>query len=354
MLLGPDPLDRALHADLPPTADTTADRAADLLAATSALPYLRTTRAAGTPEAQRLSERIQGLVAELIAAPERGRRLAVGAAPDCDRAGQTQPAGRPPATGSPRHRSSGRWPRPSRSGLLTDPKVLDKAVAYLTQRIRQGQRRDHGHARGPLARAEHPRRAATFETANSLNRVRQSLSDTALAYLALTFANLDRPTLAGEILGILTPGPRPSRPRPGRPARLYWDRVEPVGRSIARTRRDHRAGQPGLRPGPPAGRRARSAPSTGCSPTASATAGSPHKAKGPALAALAPYHGRAKGAEDRYRLTVTVNDTKVAELTVHGSTESQAIAVPREGSEGRRFQPRPLRHGRPRHASATP
>ena len=34
------------------------------------------------------------------------------------------------------------------------------------------------------------RRAATFEMANSLNRERTALSNTALAYLALTFANL--------------------------------------------------------------------------------------------------------------------------------------------------------------------
>ena len=56
----------------------------------------------------------------------------------------------------------------------------------------------------------------------------------------------------------------------------------------------------------------------------------PHKAKGPALAALALYHGRAQGAEDRYKLTVTVNETQIAELNVMGSTEGQAIAVPRK------------------------
>ncbi len=49
---------------LPP--DTTADRAADLLAATSALRYLREARATSAPEAQRLTGRIQGLVAELV------------------------------------------------------------------------------------------------------------------------------------------------------------------------------------------------------------------------------------------------------------------------------------------------
>ncbi len=52
---------------LPAAADTTADRACDLLAATSALAYLRAVRATAAPEAERLTDRIRGLVAELIA-----------------------------------------------------------------------------------------------------------------------------------------------------------------------------------------------------------------------------------------------------------------------------------------------
>ena len=52
----------------PPPPNTTADRAADLLAATSALGYLREARASAAPEAERLTDRIQGLVAELVAA----------------------------------------------------------------------------------------------------------------------------------------------------------------------------------------------------------------------------------------------------------------------------------------------
>ena len=52
---------------LPPS-DTTADRAADLLAATGALQYLRIARATAAPEAERLTHRIQGLTASLIAA----------------------------------------------------------------------------------------------------------------------------------------------------------------------------------------------------------------------------------------------------------------------------------------------
>ena len=66
---------------LPPPPDTTADRAGDLLAATSALAYLRTAGGADAPEAARLTDRIRGLVAELVAAPERRRRLALGRRP---------------------------------------------------------------------------------------------------------------------------------------------------------------------------------------------------------------------------------------------------------------------------------
>ena len=106
-----------------------ADRAADLLAATSALSYLRTTRSSGTPDAVRVSARIQGLVAELIAAQNEdggwpwvseGRR-------------PTGNANQPPALASDRLASASvLWC----SGLgragrvcLPDPKVLDKGIA---------------------------------------------------------------------------------------------------------------------------------------------------------------------------------------------------------------------------------
>ncbi len=56
----------------------------------------------------------------------------------------------------------------------------------------------------------------------------------------------------------------------------------------------------------------------------------PHKAKGPALAALASYYGRAQGAEDRYQLVVSVNDTEVARLDVTGAAEGRALLVPRK------------------------
>ena len=99
---------------MPPPAGTMADRAADLLAATSALAYLRTTRSSGTPDAERLSGRIQGLVAELIAAQnEDGGWPWV--SPVIAAQARPEPAGQPwPSDRSRRPRSSGPSPRPSR------------------------------------------------------------------------------------------------------------------------------------------------------------------------------------------------------------------------------------------------
>src|SRR4029077_13055272 len=54
----------------------------------------------------------------------------------------------------------------------------------------------------------------------------------------------------------------------------------------------------------------------------------PHKARGPALAALGAYYGKAAGAEDRYHLVVTVNDAEVLTLDVAGAGESKAVLVP--------------------------
>jgi tetratricopeptide (TPR) repeat protein len=309
----------------PPPSDTLADRAADLLAATSALGYLRATRAGGSPDAQRLTTRIQGLVSELIAAQnEDGGWPWVNAGP--------RPLAQNPQAASPSERlttAAVLWALSSAEpfGLLTDPQVSQRAVAWLQQAAASGQTNVRDlDARAVLLHALSTRRAATFEMANSLNRERQGLSNTALAYLALTFGNLNRPELAGEILGILIPRARAESVAPGHRPRLYWEgsnrsaasrgAVETtalVALAFARSRpqaaeldqavdwlQAHRFGH----------------------------GWNPHRAKGVALAALGLYHGRAKGAEDRYRLTVNVNDTKVEEFTVEGSAESRVVRVP--------------------------
>ena len=308
-----------------PPCDTTADRAADLLAATGALQYLRTARAIAAPEAERLTTRIHGLVASLIAAqnPDGGWSWV---------SGSPLPRSAPnePAAASDRLTSAVVvWALATLEplGLLTDVKVLDHAVAFLQTEFAKTSGGDH-ETRAALLHALSTRRAAGFEAANSLNRVRSELSDAALAYLALTFANLDRATLASELIGILAPRAKTEATAPGRPSRVYWSNP---GRSrVIRGATEATAlatlAYARVRPQAPE----LDGAVAWLLAHRAGNGWQPHKAKGPALAALALYHGRARGAEDRYKLTVTVNETHVAEINVIGSTEGQAIAVPRK------------------------
>src|SRR5262249_40999935 len=101
-----------------------------------------------------------------------------------------------------------------RLGLLTDSKVLDQAVAHLNQEFSKLNAAEW-ETRAAMLHALSTRRGASFEAANSLNRARDGLSDSALAYLALTFANLDRTTMAAEVLALLGPRARSEATAPG-------------------------------------------------------------------------------------------------------------------------------------------
>src|SRR5262249_39261212 len=299
----------------------------ELLAAGSVLGSLRAVRGTAAPEAQRLTGRIQGLVAELIAAqnPDGGWPWVTGGPLPLANANRAHV---PLSERSTTAAVSWALATAERLGLLSDPRVLDQAVSYLRQQFSQ-LGASEWEPRAAMLHALSTRRAAGFEAANSLNRARTQLSDAALAYLALTFANLDRHTIAAELFELLGPRAKTEATGPGRPPRVYWDRAgrQPFSRSAAeitalvtlayaQVKPDaqeldravdwllaHRVGDGWL----------------------------PHKAKGPALAALAEYYGRARGAEDRYRLTVTVNDVRVAILDVQGPAEGKAITVPRAG-----------------------
>jgi TolA-binding protein len=309
-----------------PPPRTTADQAAELLAATQAFHYLRTARATAAPEAERLTRRIQGLCSALIAAqnPDGGWSWV-----RCDqgnRAGQEQS----PALASERLTSAAVvWALAAAEplGLLPDVKVLDLAVAHLSQEFSKLSGTDL-ESRAALLHALSTRRAAPFEAANSLNRVRNDLSDPGLAYLSLTFANLDRPSLAGEVLGILAPRAKTEATAPGRPPRVYWSNTRHNQAVRGATEATGLASFAFARVRP-------QAPELDGAiewllAHRSGSGWRPHKAKGPALAALSQFYARARDAEDRYRLVVTVNETKVSELNVTGATEGQSIAVPRK------------------------
>jgi tetratricopeptide (TPR) repeat protein len=332
MALGADafPLFHRTHSHLSrpiwPPPHTTADRAADLLAATQALRYLRAVRGAAAPEAERLTRRIQGLTSALTAAQNIDGGWPWVSGNNMPRPGQQEI----PAALSERLTSAAvLWSLASAEplGLIPDVKVLDQALGYLSQEFAKTSGNDL-ETRAALLHALSTRRAAGFEAANSLNRVRNELSDPGLAYLALTFANLDRSSLAGEILGILTPRAKTEATAPGRPARVYWNNTRHNQSVCNATEATALVSLAFARVRP-------QAPELGGAiewllAHRSGNGWQPHKAKGAGLAALSLFYARAQGADDRYRLVVTVNDTKVSEIDATGASEGQAIAVPRK------------------------
>ena len=309
---------------LPPPTNTTADRASELLAAVSVLSDLRDVQAGEAPEAVRLVDRIRSLVSELSASQTP------------DGAWPWVTSGRIPEANGQRPIPDNDWrttaavvwamAEAERLGLLSDPKVLDQAIRYLNQQFAQLRPADH-EARAAILHALSTRHAARFESVNALNRARNQLSDAGLAYLAMTFANLDRPTLAAEILGILGPRAKSESAGPGRPDRLYWDGAGRNGfvRSAAEITAMVAIAYARSSPDAPERRKAVAwieAHRVG-------DGWLPHKATGPALTALALDQSRARAAEDRYQLSVTVNDLKVATIHVQGPTAGKTVAVPR-------------------------
>ncbi len=156
-------------------------------------------------------------------------------------------------------------------GLLSDVKVLDQAVAYLQQEFAKTSGNDH-ETRAALLHALSTRHAAALRGGQQLEPHRARALRPALAYLALTFANLDRVSLAGEMIGILAPRAKTEATAPGRPSR-FTGTIPAASQAIggaAETTALVALAFARVRPQAPE----LDGPSTGCWPTASATAGS--------------------------------------------------------------------------------
>ncbi len=301
----------------PPAPNTTADRASDLLAASSALAYLQAIKADDTPDAKRLADRVRGTVSELITMQN-------------DDGGWPWVAGR---QGEPRpsdRMTTSRvvWSLSSAEalGLVPDPSAQNKATTWLLQEFAKIEGGDN-ETRATILHALSTAKKAPFEQANALNRVRQGLSNVSLAYLAMTFANLDRATIGDEILNVLIPRGKTEPSEPGKPARRFWsgEGQSPWHRSDAETTAMASMAIGLVRPQSPD----LSASVDWLLAHRLGSGWQPTKAKGPALAAIGGFYGSAQAAEDRYRLVVTVNDQEVYRSDVVGATEGKAVRVPR-------------------------
>ena len=299
--------------------DTTADRAADLLAAVSALGYLGDVRNTDAAEATRLRDRARGLIADLVAVQNQ----------DGGWPWVAPRAGQPPVPSNRHASSAAAWAIrvASQAGMSVDSNVVSHAGDYLANEFNRASNDPTGraavlHALAVLGRA-------TFEGANTLNRGRQNLDNIALAHLALTFDQLDRALLANEVLDVLATRAKSEPVGPGEPPRKYWEANSGKDRwyqgqtdvtalaSLAFAR--SRPGSPELEQ------------SVAWLLTHRSGLGwTPHKAKGAAVAAIAASKGKAGAAADRYRLVVTVNDAEVARLDVAGAAASRLVRVPRK------------------------
>lgn len=295
---------------------TLADRAADLLAAGSTLIYLRSIGGAEAPEAKRLADRIRILASELVASQsDDGGWSWIGGS-------KGAVENQAPRVSDPAISAFILWAldQPARLGLVSDPAALDRADNYLTQSLAQVDRRNLV-ASAAILHALSTRGKATFEQANSLNRLRDGLPNQALAYLALAFANLDRASMGGEVVGILSRRARTEPAGPGKRPRTFWT--------------EGAAGDPAFTTGLAALAFARLSPGAELAGAVDwlqahrvGEGWSPHKAKGPAMAALAKYQESAKTANERYTLVVKVNGVEVHSAEVQGGSPGKTITVP--------------------------
>ena len=164
-----------------------------------------------------------------------------------------------------------------------------------------------------------------FAIGNRLYRERNRLSNSALLHVAMGLARLDRKEMAGELLNLvkidIDPAPAPAdtarsslTPRPHRPSAAvsscgpctYWriEEIQPTSDKGAKLADWLLAARQGSR-------------------------WRPDKANGPAVAALARWFRQVKPSNEKYTLTIFVNDHRLETLTVDPSTDaSRRLEVP--------------------------
>jgi len=201
------------------------------------------------------------------------------------------------------------------AGYRIPDEAYDKAVNYVQTKLSESAVTDYEtkivllHA---LTVADH----SDFPLANGLYRNRQSLSPAGLAYLALTFAEMDRKQTAGELLSLLATQDWNAASM----ALNCWNSSTTEVRAIYAL---------GLEEVTPADGRLKEqvdwlmANRTG-------HRWSPDKATGPAMLAVSRWFARTQFNDEKYKLTVYVNDHLAKELEVDADSRTQTIDVPSE------------------------
>jgi len=267
------------------------DSGSDLIAVAYALDYLKKIGGNAT-DSKQLSERARSLVSSIIISQR-------------DDGGWSW-CGVGPAVESDIYVSSRMlWAlaEAKKQGITINPQTMEKAIAYLKAvfaRVEQ----NNDDVKSVILHSLSTVGEADFAYANRLYRNRNEMNPSTLAYTALTFVNLSRNEIGGEVLDVFLT------------KKLELLDVEIVSLGLL--------AMESIRPDSPSVKQY-----VDYLLSKRYYQGfSPYKAKGPAVAALATYYGKTQFTKSDYRLTVIANGEKVKEMEVRSEQPSILIPVP--------------------------
>jgi alpha-2-macroglobulin len=206
-----------------------------------------------------------------------------------------------------------------KAGYVVPEDTLTKSLTYLGSQVAATDNSDY-ESKAVLLHAMSVAGQGDFMLANRLYRERPALSPAALAHLAMAFAEMDRKATAAELLELLghknlddatlrrtaATGCLPWNSAPAELRALFALALQKVSPRDAKAKElvdwllAHRTGN----------------------------RWTPEKATGPAALALCEWFAKNRFEGDRYKLAVSVNDKKIAELDVDPTEGTQTIDVP--------------------------
>jgi len=289
--------------------------ASDILGGVALLEMIGATRQSDTPEAQALSGKITSAIAQLVSAQR-------------DDGGWTW-SGRPDLGGTDRYLSSRIvWALSAArgAGFAIPNDAVNKGASALQTAFSQANQTDR-EGQAILLHGLAMAGTADFAFANRLHRDRNQLSASALVHLALALIELDRKPMAEELLRLAeTKIAAPVQANKRLPASA-------AGANIPWMRNDSELLAMyvlALESLPPDA--ARLEPHVEALLKSRVGARWPvEKSNGPAIAALAKWYSSSKHTDEKYTLTLFVNDKQVEKLTVEPAKDgTRRIAVPKE------------------------
>jgi uncharacterized protein YfaS (alpha-2-macroglobulin family)/tetratricopeptide (TPR) repeat protein len=286
----------------------------DALGGVSLLTMIRGSRTSDSPEAQALAGRVQSAISGLVSAQRKD--------------GGWSWTGRPDAKKSDRYITSRAvWAlsQARKSGFAVPQDTFDKSVKFLQSAFTAGSRSDR-EGQAILLHGLTEAGSGDFAFANRLYRERNSLSPSGLLHVALALARLDRKQMAQEMLDLVKISTDPKTAnQSSRDAAL--GKVIPWMQSGVELRALYLLALEEIKPAGPKS----SQLADWLMAARQGSRWAPEKANGPVIAALSQWFGRTKPTNEKYTLSVFVNDRLVEKLEIDPTSDgSRRLEVPRQ------------------------